>query len=228
MSGVIRILHLEDDPADAALVDARLHAEGISCVLQRVDNRMDFESALNAGGWDVIFADYQLPSYDGVKALDHVLRVAPETPLIMVSGTLGEDAAIDCLTKGATDYVTKQKLSRLGPVVRRALLEAEDRRVRKRSEEEIALLNFALNNVHESAYLIDADGHFAYVNKEACRSLGYTAEEMLRMDVHDIHPEFPEPRWRTHWEELKAKRSLTFAGRHLTRTGDILEVEIHA
>jgi PAS domain S-box-containing protein len=228
MSSTIRILHLEDDPADGALVEARLRAEGVVCVIQRVENRGDFETAIQSGKWDVVFADYKLPSYDGVSALEHAQRVAPEIPFIVVSGTLGEDAAIDCLTKGATDYVTKQKLSRLTPVVRRALHEVDDRRLRRKNEQEIALLSFALNNVRESAFLIDAEGRFEFVNEEACRSLGYSRAELLDMSVPEVDLDMPKQHWGTHWEELRTKRSLTFEGRHRTRDGEELSVEINA
>ena len=228
MSSAIRILHLEDDPADAALVKARLRAEGIECVFHRVENRDDFESALRSGGWDVVLADYQLPSYDGVTALKHAQQVAQEVPFIVVSGTLGEDAAIDCLTKGATDYVTKQKLTRLAPVVRRALHEVDGRRIRRKNEQEIALLSFALSNVRESAYLIDAEGRFEFVNDEACRSLGYSRAALLGMTVPEVDMDMPEEHWGAHWEELRTKRSLTFEGRHQTRDGEVRFVEVNA
>lgn len=112
----IRVLHLEDDRGDAELVQATLRGGGIACRITCVDQRGEFEGALRQNTFDLIFADYRLPTYDGVSALELTRQLCPDTPFIMVSGTLGEDAAIECLTKGATDYVTKQKLMRLVPV----------------------------------------------------------------------------------------------------------------
>jgi signal transduction histidine kinase/DNA-binding response OmpR family regulator len=133
----IGILHLEDDAQDAELAQALLENAGLACQITRVQARQPFEAALQTGSYDVILADYRLPSYDGLSALRFAQAVCPEIPFIFVSGTLGEDAAIEGLTQGATDYVLKQKLSRLAPAVRRALREADDIAARQQAEERI-------------------------------------------------------------------------------------------
>ena len=99
---------------------------------------MEFEAALGEDRLDIILADYRLPAYDGLSALRLAKKQRPEVPFIFVSGTMGEDAAIEALTRGATDYVLKDKLSRLVPAVRRALQESRDRRERKRAEMALA------------------------------------------------------------------------------------------
>jgi two-component system, cell cycle sensor histidine kinase and response regulator CckA len=98
----------------------------------------------------------------------------------------------------------------------------------KKMERSIALLNFALDNVHEAAFLIDEDARFRYVNEESCRVLGYTRDELLRLGVADVDPDFPMERWHGHWEELKKCGSLTFEGCHRTKDGSIFPVEISA
>jgi len=98
---------------------------------------------------------------------------------------------------------------------------------RNRVEREIALLSFALNNVGESAYLIEENARLRFVNRESCRVLGYTREELLGLSVNDIDPDFPPERWVSHWNELKAKGSLSFEGRHRTKDGRIFPVEIN-
>jgi signal transduction histidine kinase len=133
----VRILHLEDDAADAELVEAILESAGMVYQITRVQTREEFGEALRQGGYDVILADYRLPTYDGMSALRLTQQLALDVPFIFVSGTMGEDAAIEGLTEGATDYVLKQKLSRLAPAVERALREAENRRERRRAEEEL-------------------------------------------------------------------------------------------
>jgi PAS domain S-box-containing protein len=100
------------------------------------------------------------------------------------------------------------------------------RRARKQAERSIALLSFALNNVHEAAFLADEKGCFHYVNEESCRILGYTRDELLGLCVADIDPDFPLERWPSHWDDLKAQHSLTFETRHKAKNGSIFPVEI--
>lgn len=134
MNGVLRILHLEDDPVDAELVQATLDAEGIACELVQVDSRERFVAALDQGTFDLVLSDFALPGFNGMGALAIVRQRNPELPFVFISGRLGEEAAIESLKSGATDYVLKNRLSRLAPAVRRALGEAEERAELKRAE----------------------------------------------------------------------------------------------
>jgi signal transduction histidine kinase len=128
------ILHLEDDPEDAELVRLTLESEGITCVPTRVQSRADFDVALGREDLDLIMADYSLPGFDGLSALAIAREKRPEVPFILVSGTVGEEKAVESLKSGATDYVLKARLSRLASAVRRAMLEAEQRIERERAE----------------------------------------------------------------------------------------------
>jgi len=130
----LRILSLEDDPHDAELIQELLAGEGINGDLTRVDTQPAFVGSLEHGNIDLILADYTLPSFDGLSALKLALHAVPEVPFIFVSGTLGEEVAIEALKIGATDYVLKTRLSRLVPSVIRALRESDDRAERKRAE----------------------------------------------------------------------------------------------
>ena len=120
MKASLRILYLEDEPRDADLVHETLAADGIESELIRVETEAEFISALEQGGFDLVFADYTLPSFDGLSALEIVRKNWPGLPLIFDSGTLGEELAIEALKKGATDYVVKTRLSRIVPSVQRA------------------------------------------------------------------------------------------------------------
>ncbi|MGD0845338.1 MAG: PAS domain S-box protein [Geobacteraceae bacterium] len=104
----------------------------------------------------------------------------------------------------------------------------EDITERKRTERDIALMNFALNNVHEAAFLIDENAHFNYVNEYVCRALGYSRDELLGLGVPDVDPDFPAELWPSHWEDLKTRGSLTFEGRHRAKDGSIFPVEVNA
>lgn len=134
MMADLRFLHLEDDPLDAELAVMALHTFGFKAQLVRVEDQAGFEAQLQAGGYDLIISDYKLPSFDGVRALEMARRIQPDWPFIFVSGTIGEEIAIEALRLGATDYVLKDRLSRLGPVVQRALQESDEHRQRAKVE----------------------------------------------------------------------------------------------
>jgi len=136
----LQILLLEDNALDAELTLLNLEEGGIPCAWRRVETRADFVAALAEGGWDVILADFSLPSFDGIAALEITRERCPEIPFLFVSGALGEELAIETLKSGATDYVLKQRLERLVPSVRRALREASERAERKRAEEALRFL----------------------------------------------------------------------------------------
>ncbi|MDZ8104932.1 MAG: PAS domain S-box protein [Nostoc sp. DedQUE12a] len=130
----LRFLLLEDNPLDANLVEATLMDGGIDCELLQVETRGDFVAALLENEFDLILADYGLPEFDGISALEIACHLRPDVPLIFVSGSFGEELAIETLKRGATDYVLKQRLGRLVPSVQRALRETQERRKRKRAE----------------------------------------------------------------------------------------------
>jgi signal transduction histidine kinase len=137
MKSPLNILHLEDDPNDAALVKSALESEGIACETTCVDNRDDFVAVLEHGGIDLIFSDFSMPAFDGLSATQIAQARWPELPVILVSGTLGEERAIDALKSGVTDYVLKERLVRLAPAVRRAMQEVTERAKRKRLETQL-------------------------------------------------------------------------------------------
>jgi signal transduction histidine kinase len=127
MKTKLRILHIEDSAEDSELILRLLKDNGISCDIVRVETRPQVFEALETKPFDVILSDCKLPGFDGMRALEisHALR--PETPFIFVSGTIGEETAIESLRNGATDYVLKDRLTRLVPAVKRAMSEAEER-----------------------------------------------------------------------------------------------------
>jgi PAS domain S-box-containing protein len=133
----LRILSIEDDPKDAELIQDLLETDDIACQVTRVDTQAALVASLEQGGIDLILADYSLPSFDGISALRLAMKACPDVPFIFVSGTLGEEVAIEALKIGATDYVLKTRLSRLVPSVLRALREATARAERKRAEESL-------------------------------------------------------------------------------------------
>lgn len=133
----LRILLLEDNAPHAELVEHFLRESGLKFSLVRVETRDGFEEQLQTRAPDMILSDYALPSFDGYAALAIAKKKAPNTPFIFVTGTMGEEVAIETLKNGATDYVLKTRLGRLGPAVQRALRESADRRERQRAEDKL-------------------------------------------------------------------------------------------
>src|SRR3977135_2527316 len=131
----LRILLLEDSTADAELGQDILESDGLVCDVVRVQTRAEFVSALEDRRFDLILADYSLPAFDGISALKLAIGARPDLPFIFVSGTLGEEVAIEVLKTGATDYVLKTKLSRLVPAGQRAMRESEERAERRKAEQ---------------------------------------------------------------------------------------------
>jgi two-component system cell cycle sensor histidine kinase/response regulator CckA len=145
-TGSVSVLHLEDEPRDARLIQGQLEAEGLECAIVRVDHEAEFRAAVARGGFDIILADHSLPDFDGIDALLIAKQVCPHVPFICVSGSLGEELAIESLKSGATDYVLKHRLSRLAPAVRRALQESGERAKRRQAESEVVALEDQLRH----------------------------------------------------------------------------------
>src|SRR5271165_260746 len=195
MTSSLKILLLEDDSRDAELIQGLLEAEEIVCEMTRVQTRSAFVTALEQGKFDLILADYKLPSFDGVSALKLAASARPDVPFIFVSGTIGEELAIEALKMGATDYVLKTGLSRLAPSVRRALREAEGRAERKRAEEALRRNEAYL----AEAQRLSATGSFGwnvlsgevYWSDETYRLFGYetTVRPTIQMVIDRTHPE---------------------------------------
>lgn len=150
MNKPLRILHLEDNPTDAELVLALLEQEELDVTIHRVETRHDFERALTESQFDIIISDYSLPSFDGRSALRTARARYPDIPFIFVSGTLGEEAAVDSLQNGAIDYILKDRLPRLAAAVKRAIRETEQRQERRRMEAELLQRDELFRGITES------------------------------------------------------------------------------
>src|ERR1700752_4771292 len=195
MKSKLRILHLEDDPRDTELVQETLAMDGISSHVTRVETEADFVASLQQGGFDLILTDYTLPSFDGLSALKIARQNWPHLPLIFVSGTLGEEVAIEALKIGATDYVFKTRLSRIVPSVQRALREAEERTSLSRAEEALrrseVYLTEAQKLSHTGSFGWDVSTGKIYWSQETFRIFEYEppTEPTLELVMRRTHPE---------------------------------------
>ena len=179
-----RILHLEDSAADAELVAERLRQDGFAPEIERVETRRAFTAALTGGpAFDLILADFSLPDFDGLAALTIARELAPDTPFVFVSGMLGEETAIEAVRAGATDYVVKERLGRLGVVVRRALAEAGERAQRRAAAAALRESEARFRHMADSApaliWMTDARGQVVFANMHYDHLFGRPASEML-------------------------------------------------
>jgi signal transduction histidine kinase len=235
MKSPLSILYLENDPRDAELVQEMLASHGIECLVTRVETESDYIASLKQGGFDLILADYTLPSLDGLSALKIARQDWSQVPLIFVSGTLSEDVAIEALKIGATDYVFKTRLSRIVPAVQRALREAEEAAIARERElfaqqraNELAKANEALRGCLDALALVpELDEFLGQVMAAITRQLGAVSStlwmcnyeqntltlELLYQDGRVMSP--AEAKYPDDWRNLSLdkQRAATFSGR---------------
>src|SRR6202790_2060006 len=138
LPGQLRVLHVEDNDLDAELVAQALRKGGFSISVAVLQSEIEFELHLRLYLPDIVLADYNLPQWEGMAAVEVLRREGLDIPVILVSGALGDITAVECIKRGATDYVLKDGLARLPEAVRRALLEKRLLRSRRQTEENLA------------------------------------------------------------------------------------------
>jgi two-component system, cell cycle sensor histidine kinase and response regulator CckA len=196
MKARLRILHLEDSRRDAELIRCTLEEEGLDCDVLHVKNKDEFEAAITNDIFHVVLSDFALPHYNGLAALDLVRTKIPTLPFILLSGTVGEEVAVQSLKTGATDYILKQNPARLVSAIRRALEEGEERV--KRQQAEMALreseerFQFAARATNDVIWDWNLDTNEVWRNEAFTKLFGYRAEEIepgIESWISRLHPE---------------------------------------
>lgn len=175
----LRILHLEDSADDAELVCLTLKREGIDFHVHRVASKVAFEAALAAATYSIILSDFSLPAFDGLAALELAQKIAPETPFLFLSGTIGEDRAVESLKCGAADYILKDRLQRLAPAILRAHEDALKRKQQLADQEQIRRQAELLNQAKDAIFIRNLNQEIIYWNNSAVRIYGWTADEIV-------------------------------------------------
>jgi PAS domain S-box-containing protein len=180
----MNVLMVEDNEDDALLLERRLRKGGYHARYRRVEIKSDLERALGEQSWDLILCDYKLPSFRGTAALQMVKERELDVPFIFVSGTMGEDTAVEAMTLGAHDYVMKNNLTRLLPAIERELKEVEVRRERRRAEEALRESEKKYRDLVDNAlvgvYRTNMEGEILYVNRALWKMLEFeSAEDMM-------------------------------------------------
>jgi PAS domain S-box-containing protein len=170
----LHFLHLEDNLPDADLISEVILQEWPHCRIDRVQTRGEFVSALRGNSLDLILSDFTMPGFNGLSALAIAGRHCPDTPFIFLSGTIGEDAAVEALKNGATDYVIKDRMSRLVPVIRRALQAVRESKIRKETARKLREQAELLDKARDAICVTDIEGRITYSNQSAERLFRWT------------------------------------------------------
>ncbi|MDQ3362554.1 MAG: PAS domain S-box protein, partial [Actinomycetota bacterium] len=231
----VRVLLVEDSENDAMLLLRELRRGGYEPIHERVYTPEDMERALRGAEargepHEVVISDYYMPRFRAPDALALLRRLGYDVPFIVVSGKIGEDAAVGVMKAGADDYLTKENMARLCPAIRRELKEAGVRRERTRAEEALARSEIRFRRLVEQAadamFVHDLEGRFVDVNRQACESLGYPREELLGMSVADVEVGHDPGSLKGLWDEISSGVPLTLEGTHRRRDGTVFPVEV--
>jgi diguanylate cyclase (GGDEF)-like protein/PAS domain S-box-containing protein len=188
----LRLLLLEDSAADAELLEFRLRKEGLKFSALRVDSEPAFKHALADFKPDLVLADYNLPAYTGHAALRHVQQAYPDIPVVMVTGAIGEEMAVELLRSGAKDYILKDRMTRLPAAIRRVLEEREQIRARRESEKKLMEAENKFRTLFEAAndgiFLLDEHG-FVDCNRRGASMFGLAREDVIGHSLAEFCPE---------------------------------------
>jgi nitrogen fixation negative regulator NifL len=174
----LKVLHIEDQERDAAVIARHLSQAGYEIVSDRVDTAEAMTGALETRDWDVILCDYSMPHFNALQALALMKTLKKDLPFIIISGTIGEAAAVEAMRAGAHDYLMKDSLARLAPAIKREMSEAENRRARRQAEEHLRLQSAAVQAAANSIAITDRAGRVVWTNPAFTETTGYSFEEI--------------------------------------------------
>ncbi len=182
----LHVLILDDSEDDAMLIVRELRKGGYKPVYDRIESATALQKALQEKPWDIILCDYSMPGFNAPAAINLLKKSKTDIPIIIVSGTVGEETAIECMRLGAQDYVMKTNLSRLCPAIGREIEETKNRRNRNIAEEKLRQSEEKYRNIlehmQEGYFEVDLAGNFIFLNDTVCRALGYSRDELIGMN----------------------------------------------
>lgn len=188
--GIVKILMIENNPADVEFTQNELKKGDISYIIKVVQNENDYRVAISEFIPDIILSDFALPKFDGDTAFKIRNELIPDTPFIFISGTIGEEKSVDYMKDGLTDYVLKDKLYTLAFKVRRALDDVAARREKHKVEEELIRSEMRFRALIEKGTemktLSSPDGRFLYASPSVTTTLGYDTNELLHKSIVDL------------------------------------------
>jgi PAS domain S-box-containing protein len=229
MNHSIRVLILEDQAADAELVADALRQSGLAFDWTRVDRRPDFLAGLKEKP-DIVLADFNVPEFGGLEALDAIREQGSDVPAIIITGTLGDEIAAECIKRGASDFLLKDRLSRLGAAVEQALERKRMRAEGRQGEQILRQSEIKYRELIEQAtdgiFVTDAQGNFSLVNRRLCEMVGYSEAEFLRLNVADTYVEAERGLFADRLASIGKVRNRLFERMIKRKDGSLLPVEI--
>ena len=226
----VSILHLEDQEDDSFLVKYIISKEFNSFYYYYVDGEKDFIKILEENKIDVILSDYEIPGFSGIEALDIAKKNYPYIPFIFVTGKMGEDAAIESLLKGATDYVLKSKLERLIPAIKRVLNEAE--LIKNKIAADKALLESEekyrklIENISDVIFEVNDEGIITYISPVVSIFLGYLPEEVIGKNFIDFVYEDEKQSIIKRFTDLREEKDINNEYRLISKGGELFWVRL--
>jgi len=227
----IRVLLLEDNPADAELSVRQLRRDGFQVDADIARTPDEFKERITSTTYDIVLGDYRLPGWTGMEAFQWLRAEGHDLPFILVSGTVADDCAVECIKLGVTDYVIKDRLERLTVAVRRALDEEQLRRKQKKAEQDLSesekqyRLLFEINP-HPILVFDSTSLEILEVNKAAVMHYGYSRSDFFSMTILDMLPAEDIPEVRKSFSSLTAGRYDAERWKHRKKDGTLIEVEI--
>ena len=231
MNQIYHVLLIEDEPLDADLNSKEIRKILPDSVFERVDCEIDLVSKLRQYCPEIIISDYHMPSFDGLEALKIAREIHPDVPFIIVTGSVNEDTAVECMKAGASDYVLKESLKRLGPSVMNALEQSKIRKERIEAFETIKLneakYRYMFHNNPQPMWIYDVETlSFLEINEAAQKHYGYSQEEFLTMSLRDIHPESEINKLNLDIETTDPQINQTGDWIHKKKNGKLILVEV--
>jgi PAS domain S-box-containing protein len=226
MSIPLHVLIVEDRAVDAEIVVRELRRAGFEPDWERVDTEPAFLARLH-NGLDLVLSDYDMPQFSGLRALELLRKSELDVPLIIVSGTIGEETAVAAMKQGAADYLLKDRLARLGAAVNHAITEKSLRRERKEAEISLRLFRALMDRTQECIEVIDpASAMILDMNEAACRHHGYSRQEYLQLTVFDVDPGLDRGQFHLLLKHLSEAGALVVERMHRRKDGTEFPVEL--
>jgi two-component system cell cycle sensor histidine kinase/response regulator CckA len=228
MPRTINVLVLEDNPDDADMILRQMRRDGYEPIWERVQDAAGFSGKLGPS-IELILSDYQLPQFTGIEALEILKASGLDVPFILISGTIGEDLAVKAMQAGASDYLLKDRLTRLGLAVENSLVNARMRREQRQAFAVLLLFRSLFDTSTDSLEVICADtGAYLDVNARGHLDLGYSRSEFLALRVFDVDPNVDEAAWKKMVAKMRAEGSSGGESRHKRKDGSTFPIEFNA
>lgn len=226
MSTPLKVLIAEDSVDDVEMIMDELRRAGFAPVWQRVETEPDFLREL-AKVPDIILSDYAMPAFDGLRAAQLTRESDLDIPFILISGTVGEDVAVEAMKRGVSDYFLKDRIARLGAAVEHALAQKQIRGQQRQLEASLRLFRTLVDRSSDGLEVIDPEtGRILDANETTCERLGYTREELLSLRVTDLETTAITARsWLSDVEEIRRSGFKIIEGTHRCKDGRTFPVE---